>query len=238
MSFLKKLVNKLKPSSLVAQMMLVVLLALIIAQALSLFILGSAYRTVLSDINQRARFQQVESLIYLLEDSPREEYKAILSAVRAKGVWFNVSSTSSIDSNDMAGGEKRLAKKLEEQLGDDYRNRTRIVINRLKENASYRKDCSDRNDCYEPKKDRSDHRYSRFPRTPSQTGQPESIGPYEKWFMAEPQSFRSYSAATGCPANIYFSGILYLLCVNCPCIYGAQDNPSNANAGKCFSSFG
>ena len=163
MSFLNKLINKLKPSSLVAQMMLVVLLALIVAQALSVFILGSAYRTVISDINQRARFQQVESLIHLLEESPREEYQAILSAVRAKGVWFNVSSSSSIDPKKMAGGEKRLAKKLEEQLGDDYRNRIRIVVNRLKEDASYHKNCSDRNDCYEPKKDRYDHKYSRFP---------------------------------------------------------------------------
>ncbi|OED48668.1 hypothetical protein ACH42_02265 [Endozoicomonas sp. (ex Bugula neritina AB1)] len=152
---LKKLLQKLKPASLAAQMILVVLLALIVAQMLSLFILGSAYRTVISDINQKAQFQQVESLIHLLEDSPKEDYKAILTAVRAKGVWFNISESSSINSDAMTTVEKQLAQKMGRQLGEGYQNRTRVVMNRLKGRDSLnRNECRDRGDCFEPKRER------------------------------------------------------------------------------------
>lgn len=161
---LKKLLKKLQPSSLAAQMILVVLLALIVAQVLSLMILGSAYRSVLSDINQRARFQQIESLVYLLETSPREDYQAILSAVRSKGVRFNISDTSPINPEKMGEREKALAGKLEQDLGDNYQSRIRILIDRLEEGRpSFSEDCRGRKNCFEPRSGGHEPYRHRFP---------------------------------------------------------------------------
>ncbi len=60
MKRLKNILNKLWPSSLAGQMIAVVLLALVLAQLLSLLILGKAYRTAVSEVSQRVQFQAVD----------------------------------------------------------------------------------------------------------------------------------------------------------------------------------
>ncbi len=154
-----KLVKKILPSSMAAQMILVVLLALLLAQATSLIILGSAYRTLLSDINQKSRLQQMESLVLLLEESPYETYSTILAASRSRNAWFTVNKRSAIHSAEMTSRERRVMSRLLDQIGDSYRERILVNINVRKDSRQGRKDANgwqqgdrnaDEDDCENP----------------------------------------------------------------------------------------
>lgn len=118
-------IKKLLPSSLVAQVMAAVLLALLFAQAISLTILGGAYKTALFTINQKSQLQQVESLVWLLESSALDEYGAILAASRSRTAWFTVERSSLVST----GQDQRLAQQLLERLGSAYQGRIRVVVN-------------------------------------------------------------------------------------------------------------
>ena len=93
-------------SSLAAQMTLVILLALIAAQAISVSILGHAYQSAISDINHRERFNEIKSLVQLLEKAPEKNYTAILKAVKKKGVWTDVSPSYTVKPERMGSTEK------------------------------------------------------------------------------------------------------------------------------------
>ncbi len=115
-------------TSLVAQMVVVVLAALMIAQAVSFIILGNAYRTALSDISQRSQFQQIESLVWLLENNPMTDYPAILAAARTKTVWFSVDENSELSGKKMNGRDQALVRRLQDLLGADYKDRIWIKV--------------------------------------------------------------------------------------------------------------
>ena len=136
--------KKLIPSSLVGQMVTVVLLALLVAQLLSLIILGMAYKSVITDSNRMLRFQQVHSLVDLLEDSPEDLYPAVLSASRTPYTWFTVTQESQVDSREMDRVERRLKKRLKVLLGNDYSNRIRVQARRESlENTPELSECDD-----------------------------------------------------------------------------------------------
>ncbi|MFK0569705.1 ATP-binding protein, partial [Endozoicomonas sp.] len=119
-------------SSMVTQMVLVVLLALVIAQAFSFVILGNAYRTVLSDINQKSQFQQIESLVWLLENNPVDDYPAILAAARTKNTWFTVDDyiemTDTVLPFSMNVQDKRRMQRLLHLMGDPYKGRIFVKV--------------------------------------------------------------------------------------------------------------
>lgn len=116
-------------SSMAAQMILVVLLALVVAQVISFLILGNAYRTVVSDINQKSQFQQIDSLVLLLEASDVGNYPAILAASSTKNAWFSVDDSSSVPSQGMNLREQRLVQRLLHYMGREYRGRVFIKAN-------------------------------------------------------------------------------------------------------------
>lgn len=119
-------------SSMVTQMVLAVLVALMIAQAVSFVILGNAYRTVLSDINQKSQFQQIESLVWLLENNPVDDYSAILAAARTKNAWFTVDDDSELTDTvlpfSMNSRDKRLVQRLLHLMGDRYKGRIFVKV--------------------------------------------------------------------------------------------------------------
>ena len=242
MKFMGKIIRRFQSASLVTQMMLAVLFALIIAQGLSLMILGSAYRTVLSDINQKARFQQVQSLIHLLEESPQEDYQAILSAVRSKGVWFNISKNSSVSSDVMTLADKRLVNKLTEQLGDEYKNKVLISILRLPDKRGGRptdqenevsKECQWGDpDCYKffrEKRDRGDHKHyaMRAPKLISL----KNIHQNAERTLAESEGVSAGGSTVSRLANHYLSVLFHFFRYGGSGLYGAQNYSSNGNAG-------
>ena len=161
----KRVFLKLKPNSLAAQMILVVLLALILAQAFSLIILGSAYRTVIYDINKKARVQQMESLVYLLEDSDWKQYQAILSAARSRGVVFTISEESLTPMNKVDFQAERLIQALESRLGKNYQNKVKVDIERRENNPMPQKDCNKgEGRCFQPREDWHKHQAMRGPK--------------------------------------------------------------------------
>lgn len=116
-------------SSMVTQMVLAVLVALAIAQIFSFVILGNAYRTVLSDISQKSQFQQIESLVWLLENNPISDYSAILAAARTKNAWFTVDDRSELANRDMNARDKRLMQRLLHLMGNQYKGRILVKVN-------------------------------------------------------------------------------------------------------------
>ena len=115
-------------SSMVTRMVLAVLIALVVAQLLSFVIFAQAHRTVLSDITQKSLLQQVESLVWLLENNPANDYPAILAAARTSNAWYNVDDQSAVVDKDMSPSDKRLMNRLLLLLGDQYRGRVFVDV--------------------------------------------------------------------------------------------------------------
>lgn len=157
-------------SSMVTQMVLVVLVALVFAQVFSFVILGNAYRTVLLDISQRSQFQQIESLVWLLENNPVTDYSAILAAARTQNAWFTVDERSDLTSKDMNVHDKRLMQRLLHLMGSQYKGRILVKVDHSRDEvliksvasknpafrsgeSEYRKSsrsCSDGDGCQKP----------------------------------------------------------------------------------------
>ena len=146
MSRIKKLLSR----SFVAQTIALVLLALVVAQIVSLIILGTAYRHAVSDINQTARIQQISSLVELLESSPPEQFPTILTASRNRNNWYTVSHECKTPGNNRSRGEKIVASHVERMLGPNYRDRVRVKIK--SENLDRSFDLEDCDDCFDDKK--------------------------------------------------------------------------------------
>ena len=123
-----KRIKRLLSKSFVAQTIGLVFLALIIAQILSLLILGTAFRSAVTHVNQNIRVQQIPSLIELLESSPAEQYPTILAASRNRYTWYTVTSESKTPDNIQGRGERMVVRDLERALGADYRGRVRVKI--------------------------------------------------------------------------------------------------------------
>ena len=143
-------IKKLIARSFVAQTIALVLLALIVAQILSLFILGTAYRNAVSDVNQSARIQQMISLVELLESSPEEQYPTILAASRNRYGWYSVSHEAKTSGKYDSRREKFVAGKIEQGLGRDYRGQVNVKIKSETLDRSF--DFDDCDDCDERKK--------------------------------------------------------------------------------------
>ena len=151
MSRIKKLLSR----SFVAQTIALVLLALVVAQIVSLFVLGYAYRHAISDINHNARIQQISSLVELLESSPADEYPTILAASRNRYNWYTVSHECKTPGNNQNRGERIVASNLERVLGSDYQDRVRVKIK--SENLDRSFDLEDCDDCFDSRKNYRDH---------------------------------------------------------------------------------
>ena len=143
-------VKKLLARSFVAQTIALVLLALIVAQIVSLIILGAAYRHAVSDINKSTRVQQVASLVELLENSPPEQYPTILAASRNRHNWYTVSHESQTPGKNWSRGDKVVASNLEQVLGPDYQGRARVRIQSKSLDRSF--DLDDCDDCFDSRK--------------------------------------------------------------------------------------
>lgn len=80
-------------SGMLMQMIVAVFVAMMLALALSFFILEDAHRTAITDVNRRVQFEQVESLVWLLENNPAKDRPVILAAANNKSVFADVSPT-------------------------------------------------------------------------------------------------------------------------------------------------
>lgn len=147
-----KSLKKIIPKSFVAQVIAVVLLTLLMAQLLSVLVLWGVHKSVVSDVNRLTRFQQVESLVELLENSPKELYPAILAASRTRYAWYTLSHDSKINFDGDSRVERRLRGDLERLLGKEYKGNIRVKADQQELDKSFDfHDCDD-DDCYGSKK--------------------------------------------------------------------------------------
>ncbi len=121
--------NRFWPSSMTAQMLLGTLFALLMALLISLLILGGAYRTVVTEINQKSLFRRFESLMQLLESTEEKNYHAVLMASRSNTAWFTVDKQSIVNPAVMTPRERHISNRFLKRLGDQYQGKIRIAIN-------------------------------------------------------------------------------------------------------------
>ncbi len=115
------------PQKLLGQMIVLLLLALLLAQGISLWILSNAHRKAVEGYSQRFWLRQLSSMVVLLESTPRDLHPAVLNAWKRPGIRIQRLAESTIDLADQAV-EKRLAGQLVRWLGDNYRDRVRVDV--------------------------------------------------------------------------------------------------------------
>lgn len=115
------------PQKLLGQMIVLVLLALLLAQGISLWILSNAHRKAVEGYNQRFWIRQLSAMVVLMESSPRELHPVILGAWKRPGVSIQQLAEPTVDMADKAV-EIRLARQLVGRLGDNYRNKVRVDV--------------------------------------------------------------------------------------------------------------
>lgn len=119
------------PKKLLGQMIILVLLALLLAQGISLWILSNAHRKILEDGYQHFLMRQVSSMVELLESTPANMRRNILHAWRRPGVKFKLLPHSRAGRSETEV-EQVLTLKMEQWLGEHYSGRVRVVIKRHK----------------------------------------------------------------------------------------------------------
>ena len=93
MSFIKKLtittfLRKLYPRSLASQFIWLLLIALLLSQVLTGFILINERKEALTVLNRKGNFSRIISTVRVLEESPQELHKKILHAVSSENMYY------------------------------------------------------------------------------------------------------------------------------------------------------
>jgi signal transduction histidine kinase len=142
-----------------AQMVVLVLLALVLAQGISVWILASAHRNVLAATNERFAIRQFASMVHLLEQTPPELHRRLLKVWRHPGRQFGFMQEPPLDSTAPdSAAEQRLEQVMVRVLGAQYQGRIQVAVElqpRRKESYSESHD----------KHDEEEHRFHR-PRHP------------------------------------------------------------------------
>ncbi|GAB3093165.1 HAMP domain-containing protein [Aestuariicella hydrocarbonica] len=126
-------VRRFWPRKLLTQMVVLVLLALALAQGISLWILSSAYRSAMMDNSERHAVRQFASAVILLEQTPSHLHQNILRAWRRPGLYYTFSPVLSGEFQN--GGtsaasvpEQRIEQLLYRWLGEEYQGRVNVAL--------------------------------------------------------------------------------------------------------------
>ncbi|WP_439135007.1 hypothetical protein, partial [Pseudomaricurvus sp.] len=128
--FRKARTRKFWPQKLLSQMIILVVLALILAQGISLWILSSAYRSAMLDNSERHILRQFVSAVTLMEQMPPELHRNILRAWRRPGQSFFVREQlpDELNKTVVSMPEQRMEQALVRWLGDEYQGRVRVLL--------------------------------------------------------------------------------------------------------------
>jgi len=88
------------PKGLLGQMVALILLALLLAQGISLWVLSNAHQKALEGHNQRALMRQLSTVNSILESTPTEQHARTLKAWRRPGLDFDLKTTTQINKPD------------------------------------------------------------------------------------------------------------------------------------------
>jgi signal transduction histidine kinase len=123
------------PRKLLSQMVILVILALVLAQGISLWIVSSAYRTAMVDNSERHIVRQFVSAVILMEQTPPELHRNILRAWRRPGLNYSIQDIEPTDPSRaeltepvLTEPERRMEQAMIRWLGDEYRGRVRVML--------------------------------------------------------------------------------------------------------------
>lgn len=122
--------RRLWPKKMLSQMVVLIVLALILAQGISVWILSNAHRTALLDNSERHLVRQFASAVNLLEQTPAPLQHNILKAWKRPGqsYWLRPSVPKVFIDQDPSVAEQRLMQQLHSLLGDQYQGRVLVVL--------------------------------------------------------------------------------------------------------------
>ena len=144
------------PKSLAGQMILVVLLGMSLALAVSLWMIGDAHKSALRQINQGMLTRQAATLAEVLEASPPELHRSILKTTRRENAVFRLSPESLVPAGAFSKEETFFINRIAHFLSDQYRGReirVNLASSRPEFRHGERPSKRDERDHYRKKKD-------------------------------------------------------------------------------------
>ncbi len=116
------------PKSMTAQMVLVILLTLAIAQALTALILYDAHKTNIYQSAQGQLISHTTQLARKLSQAQPAFYGSMVEAASSPRARYSISLQSSLDDLDHSDMRNRKARRIEQLLGPDFKNSVRVRI--------------------------------------------------------------------------------------------------------------
>lgn len=128
--FNKFRLHRLWPRKLVSQMVILVILALALAQGISLWIVTAAYHTAMADNSERYIVRQFASAVVLMEQTPPELHRNIIRAWRRPGMHFTLSDSlpAELNRTELTAPERRMQQAMIRWLGDEYAGRVQVLL--------------------------------------------------------------------------------------------------------------
>lgn len=118
------------PRKLLSQMVILVILALVLAQGISLWLVTSAYRTAMEDNSERYIVRQFSSAVVLIEQTPPELHRNIIRAWRRPGMSFTLSDAlpAELTRPELTAPEQRMQHAMIRWLGEEYQGRVQVLL--------------------------------------------------------------------------------------------------------------
>ncbi|GAA5317419.1 MAG: HAMP domain-containing sensor histidine kinase [Candidatus Pelagadaptatus aseana] len=153
------------PKTLFPRMLLLIVLALLLAQGISLWVLSSAHRDVLRDQGNRFQLRQFISLVQLLEEIPESLHRDAADAWRRPGLQLGF-----YDESPVAPAQNYPALSLQQlvvdSLGEGYSGRVCLQLQQLgprRSDGKYRHDDDDEHEFDDDDAEYHHHRRSKKP---------------------------------------------------------------------------
>ncbi|SDT97829.1 ATP-binding protein [Stappia sp. ES.058] len=118
---------RLWPASLGGQLIALLLIALIVAQCLTLWLFAGERRLALVEMARTTFLSRTASLVRLLETTPQAQHADILQAVSSPLLWFRVDDRPIVAESGERAGERRFVQLLKDELGADRDVRVDVV---------------------------------------------------------------------------------------------------------------
>ena len=147
------------PESLASQMILVVLLGMALALAISLWMADDAHKTAVNRINQWMLTRQSATLAEVLEASPASLHRSILKTTHRENTFFRLSDQSLVPAGDYSPEEQMLIYRIARSF-DDPKSGRQIRVN-LASERSEKMTSSHRSRHWEERRRDDDHHNKR-----------------------------------------------------------------------------
>ncbi|NIA70022.1 HAMP domain-containing protein [Pelagibius litoralis] len=118
---------RLLPRSLAGQLIALLLTALVLSQAATVFIFADERRFALREASRDQVLARTATLVRLIEQTPTGLHENILAAARSRRLEFSLSPESAVGQPSSEALEQKLALRLGELIGDTRETRVRLL---------------------------------------------------------------------------------------------------------------